>query len=86
MPLTNADGPVVSVICCYAQSNLATMPRVKHREQLEMGNELKPPEDWTEPERWVWERIAAGEVADLNARDREQGPERKDLHPSRPLN
>src|SRR6266545_6067738 len=39
------------------------------------------PADWTEPEQWVWERIAAGELADLNARDRERNPEFKDLDP-----
>jgi len=26
--------------------------------------------DWTEPELWAWEQIAAGEPADFNARDR----------------
>jgi hypothetical protein len=34
---------------------------------------LKPakfPADWTEPERWAWEQIAAGEAADFNVRDR----------------
>jgi hypothetical protein len=25
---------------------------------------------WTEPEKWAWEKIAAGEPADFNARDR----------------
>ena len=39
--------------------------------------------DWTEPERWVWERISAGEPADLNERDRERDAEFKDLDPSK---
>jgi hypothetical protein len=26
------------------------------------------PGDWTEPETWAWQRIAAGEQADCNAR------------------
>jgi len=40
------------------------------------------PADWTEPERWVWQRIAAGEPADLNARDQEQNADFEDLDPS----
>lgn len=31
-----------------------------------MGNPPEIPEDWTSPERWVWEQIAAGSQADLN--------------------
>lgn len=39
------------------------------------------PADWTEPEQWVWARIAAGETADLNARDRNDDPAFEDLDP-----
>ena len=41
-----------------------------------MGNGPEIPADWTELERRVWERIAAGEPADLNAR-----PDQKNLDP-----
>src|SRR5262249_55735085 len=44
---------------------------------------IQSEEDWTEPERWVWGRIAAGELADLNERDREHKPEFTDLDPSK---
>lgn len=27
-----------------------------------------PPDEWTEPERWAWERFRAGRVADFNER------------------
>ena len=27
-----------------------------------------PPEDWTEPERWVWEQVRTSQAADFNAR------------------
>jgi len=47
-----------------------------------MSDTPEIPADWTEPERWVWKRIAAGEPADLNARDREHDAEFKDLDPS----
>ena len=46
-----------------------------------MTDLAQPSPDWTEPEQWVWKRILAGEPADLNARDREQNPEFKDLDP-----
>ena len=48
-----------------------------------MANGPEIPEDWTEPERWVWERIAAGELADLNARDRQEDSEYKDPDPGK---
>jgi len=48
-----------------------------------MADAPEIPEDWTEPERWVWERIAAGEPADLNARDREHDADFKDLDPGK---
>ena len=35
------------------------------------------PAEWTETERWVWERVAAGEPADLNARDQNKLDPRK---------
>ncbi len=57
------------------------MLMVSEGERPEMGDEPALPADWTEPEKWVWERIAAGELADLNARDREQDPDFKDLDP-----
>ena len=41
-----------------------------------MGNGPEIPADWTELERRVWERIAVGEPADLNAR-----PDQKNLDP-----
>ena len=37
--------------------------------------------DWTEPELWAWEQIAAGEPADFNARDRRYYSEFSDLDP-----
>jgi hypothetical protein len=46
-----------------------------------MGGEPELPTDWTKPKKRAWERIAAGELADFNARDREQHPEFKDLDP-----
>lgn len=33
-----------------------------------MTEEPRLPDDWTEPETWAWQRIAAGEVADFNKR------------------
>ena len=42
-----------------------------------MGNGPTIPKGWTEPERWVWERIAAGEWADLDTRR----PDPKHLDP-----
>ena len=48
-----------------------------------MGGEPELPTDWTEPEKWAWRRIASGELADFNARDREQDSEFKHLDPSK---
>src|SRR5258707_3984571 len=39
-----------------------------------MVDTIQPLLVWTEPERWVWERIAAGEPADFNARDGKFAP------------
>lgn len=39
---------------------------------------------WTETERWVWDRIARGMVADLGLRDRELGHGQVDLDPRHP--
>jgi hypothetical protein len=46
-----------------------------------MTDLAQPSADWTEPERWVWERIAASEPADFNARDRERNSKFNDLDP-----
>ena len=46
-----------------------------------MADAPEIPADWTEPEKWVWQRIAAGELADLNARDRKDNAEFEDLDP-----
>ena len=46
-----------------------------------MANGPEIPTDWTEPEQWVWQRIAAGELADLNAREREHNADFEDLDP-----
>ena len=46
-----------------------------------MADAPEIPADWTETEQWVWTRIAAGELADLNARDREHNAEFEDLDP-----
>ncbi len=46
-----------------------------------MADGLEIPADWTESEQWVWERIAAGQLADLNAREREHNAEFEDLDP-----
>ena len=43
-----------------------------------MGNSIKMPTDWTVHEQWAWEQIAAGEIADFNAR----GPDPEKLDPS----
>ena len=42
-----------------------------------MANLQEIPAYWTEPERWAWEQIAAGELADLSARD----PDNTGLNP-----
>lgn len=46
-----------------------------------MADAPETPADWTETEQWVWARITAGELADLNARDRVHNAEFKDLDP-----
>jgi hypothetical protein len=48
-----------------------------------MADTPEIPADWTEPERWVWQRIAAGEPADLNARDRERTAGFENLDPNK---
>ena len=37
---------------------------------------IQTPEDqWSEPEKWVWQEIRAGRIADFNAREgREDAP------------
>lgn len=37
--------------------------------------------DWSKTEQWVWARIASGQAADLNERDRGDNPEFEDLVP-----
>ena len=46
-----------------------------------MADAPEIPTDWSVPERWVWARIAAGDIADLNARDRAADADFKDLDP-----
>ena len=45
-----------------------------------MAKEREIPDNWSKVERWVWERIEAGETADFNARYGKEEP----LDPSKP--
>ncbi len=43
-----------------------------------------PDESWSKPERWAWEEIRAGKVADFHARHSELDPKEPKLDPKEP--
>ena len=40
--------------------------------KAEECSSLVPEEPWSEPEKWVWQEICAGRIADFNAREGRQ--------------